>query len=156
MPHKDPEVRRAYMREYQRTWRVRHRIPPFPHTCGHPGKLGVRRAGLCSDCGKKYRQFKTQLKGRYSLSESEWNEKILQQENKCAICGETAVGRRLSVDHNHQTGQIRGLLCVRCNAAIGHLREQPTTESARSHRGGRGLAATTDHLGQVLALPLSE
>lgn len=32
-------------------------------------------------------------------------------------------GRRLAVDHNHETGQIRGLLCSNCNRAIGLLRD---------------------------------
>lgn len=39
------------------------------------------------------------------------------QENKCAICKrhETSFKRRLSVDHNHATGRVRGLLCFHCN-----------------------------------------
>jgi hypothetical protein len=45
----------------------------------------------------------------------------------CAIClrpGSSGLGRvGLSVDHNHETGRIRGLLCDHCNHAIGAMRE---------------------------------
>ena len=46
------------------------------------------------------------------------------QNGVCAICGEVNVaGRRLAVDHNHETGQVRGLLCCSCNRGIGFLRD---------------------------------
>lgn len=44
----------------------------------------------------------------------------LRQNNCCALCGrhESSFKRRLNVDHNHKTGQVRGLLCYRCNKFI--------------------------------------
>lgn len=47
------------------------------------------------------------------------------QEGKCAIC-RTATGatRRLSVDHNHKTGNVRGALCRPCNTLLGRARDQ--------------------------------
>jgi hypothetical protein len=52
----------------------------------------------------------------------------VEQEGLCAICGkpETAQGKHsvvksLAVDHDHETGEIRGLLCSRCNNGIGHF-----------------------------------
>lgn len=57
-------------------------------------------------------------------------EEILKlQNNKCAICGvdydvHTSKGkRRFSVDHDHKTGTVRGLLCNQCNVGIGFLLE---------------------------------
>ena len=44
-----------------------------------------------------------------------------EQGGVCAICGGDENGRTLAVDHDHQTGQIRGLLCSKCNVAIGYL-----------------------------------
>lgn len=42
----------------------------------------------------------------------------------CQICGGT---QRLSIDHNHTTGKVRGLLCSPCNTAIGNFKENPDT-----------------------------
>jgi hypothetical protein len=48
---------------------------------------------------------------------------LLDQNGKCAICDRDATHfkRKLSVDHDHRTGKIRGLLCMRCNIKIGHF-----------------------------------
>ena len=52
-----------------------------------------------------------------------------QQNGVCAICGkpETKVQygkiQPLTVDHNHETGKVRGLLCFNCNIAIGKLKD---------------------------------
>jgi len=49
--------------------------------------------------------------------EKERNEFFKKQKGKCAICGKSQeqFKRRLNLDHNHKTGQIRGLLCYYCN-----------------------------------------
>ncbi len=43
------------------------------------------------------------------------------QQGCCAICRihQTKLNRRLDVDHNHLTGKVRGLLCMKCNTAVG-------------------------------------
>ena len=47
-----------------------------------------------------------------------------KQEGKCAICGASDnFGRYLCVDHSHETGKIRGLLCNPCNQALGLLKD---------------------------------
>lgn len=55
----------------------------------------------------------------------EWlEETLLAQGGVCAICQRPCVsGRALAVDHNHQTGAIRGLLCANCNRALGLLQD---------------------------------
>ena len=55
-------------------------------------------------------------------------EMLKQQNNSCAICQSSNPGGKhrqgmFMVDHNHKTGKIRGLLCNRCNLAIGVLRD---------------------------------
>ncbi len=56
---------------------------------------------------------------------TQWKEINEQQHGLCAICGEPEVAkfhgkvRRLAVDHNHTTGDIRGLVCYKCNTRLG-------------------------------------
>jgi len=45
--------------------------------------------------------------------------------HKCQICGAPPGKRALAVDHDHQTGELRGILCTPCNQAIGHFRDNP-------------------------------
>lgn len=59
----------------------------------------------------------------YGSSIQEYYEILESQNNVCAICGGVDKNKRLSIDHNHETGEMRGLLCFHCNAGIGHLRE---------------------------------
>lgn len=58
---------------------------------------------------------------------ADYDAMLLSQDGKCAICGtETSAGKgRFSVDHDHGTGKIRGLLCNNCNAGIGLLKDDP-------------------------------
>lgn len=46
----------------------------------------------------------------------------IQAAGKCAICGSSY---RLHIDHDHKTGQLRGLLCHFCNTGLGHFRDSP-------------------------------
>ena len=46
------------------------------------------------------------------------------QDNKCVICGMSPYGRELVIDHDHNTGVVRGLLCVTCNAGLGLFKDR--------------------------------
>ena len=65
---------------------------------------------------------------KYGLTLDQYNALLSSQDGKCAICGSTNSGRmsdkHFCVDHDHQTGQIRGLLCHCCNLAVGHFKDQ--------------------------------
>jgi len=54
----------------------------------------------------------------YSISPEKYDELIIKQNGKCAICDER---KKLDVDHDHLSGQIRGLLCRNCNALVGMI-----------------------------------
>jgi hypothetical protein len=76
----------------------------------------------------KHREWgrKTRL-AQYGLTPEQYDEIFARQGGRCAICGTTENGKRkyLSVDHDHETGQVRGLLCGRCNWGIGLLNDDP-------------------------------
>lgn len=68
-----------------------------------------------TDRERKLRNRNMQL-SRYGLNNDDFLVMLEQQGGLCAICRKPPrPGRKLSVDHNHKTGQIRGLLCTRCN-----------------------------------------
>jgi len=73
------------------------------------------------------KQRDSKLKRKYGISLHEYNEMLNNQNYKCAICGikRSDVKKDFAVDHNHSTGQIRDLLCSKCNPAIGFVRENP-------------------------------
>ena len=65
-------------------------------------------------------------KWRYGLSADDRAALHAKQAGKCAMC-ETAIpvaGRRVHVDHDHETGVVRGLLCHRCNQGLSYV-ERP-------------------------------
>lgn len=68
----------------------------------------------------------------YGLTIEHYEAMLESQGGVCAICEEAEPGKRrdgspkpLAVDHDHDTGKVRGLLCGRCNAALGGLRDSP-------------------------------
>lgn len=69
------------------------------------------------------RTWDLRLKRNYGITSLEYDELLSQQDNSCAICQNSAIdnGKRLAVDHCHVTGKVRGLLCHKCNNAIGLL-----------------------------------
>lgn len=78
------------------------------------------------------RVFKASLKSDFGITVLQYLEMHAKQNGRCAICKdyETAKkkngeAKKLGVDHNHVTGQIRGLLCAHCNQSIGKMGESP-------------------------------
>lgn len=70
-------------------------------------------------CKSHYLIFK-----KFNISHDEYVNKIINQNNKCAICkNECSHNKKLSVDHNHRNNQIRGLLCASCNLALGGFKD---------------------------------
>jgi len=71
------------------------------------------------------RQHKNEIKRRYGLSITQYEQMLLEQNYRCKICQKQhkpEINRgRLYVDHNHATGSVRGLLCGKCNVVLGNL-----------------------------------
>lgn len=117
--------------------------------CGinHPNREFFRKAynrdGLMHDCKKCWdahvrslpsfnpeqrrpRFHRSKLKRKFGLDYGIYLQMLKDQDHLCAICGGPETSKAygtLSVDHDHVTGQIRGLLCSRCNQGIGLLQE---------------------------------
>lgn len=63
-------------------------------------------------------------KRTYKLTNEEYDALVKKQNNACAIC-KVVPKEVLFIDHNHQTGDVRGLLCRNCNTAVGLFRDDP-------------------------------
>lgn len=56
---------------------------------------------------------------KYGITEDQYQQILQLQGGVCAICGNHQRKQRLSIDHCHLTKKVRGLLCTRCNRALG-------------------------------------
>ena len=83
----------------------------------HDHYMENRAKYLTSERDRQYRK-------RYGITLADYNRMLSGQDGKCAICrSETSgnVGQCFAVDHDHATGYVRGLLCIKCNARLGWL-----------------------------------
>lgn len=71
------------------------------------------------------KRWSTKRLKKYGISSETYNGLSESQNEKCKICGgdNSHIRRSLAIDHNHDTGEIRGLLCNRCNTTLGHIKE---------------------------------
>lgn len=85
-----------------------------------------RRAGGRRRNPRKRREA---LLRRYGITLERFDEMYRAQGGRCAVCGGSDSGDSrfdtLHVDHDHETGAVRGLLCGRCNRAIGMMKDDP-------------------------------
>jgi hypothetical protein len=118
-----------------------------PRTVRAP-KTGTRTQKFCSSkCADKAKQnypgaaerranyrrrvtnsHRYQAIRKFKISDEQYDELMTRADGKCEICGhpEERAGRdNLSIDHNHTTLEIRGVLCSNCNHALGKLRDDP-------------------------------
>jgi recombination endonuclease VII len=113
--------------DYHRRWRARNRHKTAEYArryrLKNPEKVLAQqskwRAGLPAEKrAEVYRRYK------YSMPRGWYAETLALQKGLCAICNKPPVpGRKLSVDHNHDTGQVRELLCPCCNSLLGMAKE---------------------------------
>lgn len=115
-------------------------LPPVPRGSKRCPRCLVIYQGTfsyCRDCAKKYRKVRYNsdkgrdynLRQNHDLTLEEFNLMLFQQAGVCAIChgpetlidGYTGKPRPLSVDHDHATGRVRGLLCNKCNTMLGRI-----------------------------------
>ncbi|MFD5069164.1 endonuclease VII domain-containing protein [Streptomyces sp. NPDC058369] len=78
------------------------------------------RGRICSSCSKNSRSkasHSARVQETYGLKPGEYDYLFQAQDGRCAICGGTR-RQRLSVDHCHKTGRVRGLLCRMCNGRL--------------------------------------
>ena len=85
------------------------------------GKIGHQHKckPCAAACKKQYYKKHTSIRLQLGLTEEEVE--AVTKIGKCEGCG--ATDRRLCIDHNHKTNEVRGLLCHNCNTALGLLND---------------------------------
>ena len=73
--------------------------------------------------------------GSHALPDDEYAALLAKQGSGCAICGATPKTRRLHTDRDHRTGQVRGLLCHRCNRTLAAWVTEPWLFKAAAYLG---------------------
>jgi hypothetical protein len=122
MPHKDLIAKKAYLKEYHKKWYEKNKEKRLKQIESYQETK--------SDEWRKLIGQKHHLKTRYNLTPSEYDEMAKSQNYKCAICSKDVsenirAGKQiaLSVDHNHATGALRELLCMKCNYGLGYFND---------------------------------
>ena len=152
-----------YNKEYSKQWR---RSPDRPRAACHPEKPN-RARGLCAACYDRWLyansaknrttrlrnavkwkeanrdkirkgQRANHLRKRYGIDEATVEKMFAEQGGLCAICQEPL--EKYQIDHSHTSGQVRGLLCFRCNGSLAWVEEMQRRE------GGSWFARATQYL----------
>jgi hypothetical protein len=75
----------------------------------------------------------------WDMSPSEFQERLSSQDNRCAICQKHITGRDIHRDHDHGTGDWRGLLCTNCNLGLGNFQDDSELLMAAAFYLARGV-----------------
>jgi hypothetical protein len=88
-------------------------------------KYKIRQKIWKDNNGERIYQYNrsAHLKQRYGITINEYNDLLVKQNVRCAICDSTNTkdgkAKKFYIDHDHKTGKIRGLLCRHCNLLLG-------------------------------------
>jgi hypothetical protein len=91
----------------------------------HPySSEGYTALPRCKPCNSAWKN-KQHIKRKYGLEWEDYVSLLDKQKGKCFLCESDGSGKdnRLVVDHDHSTGEVRGLLCWSCNVGIGLFKE---------------------------------
>lgn len=78
----------------------------------------------CRECQSKKDKSK-RLREDHGITQWDYDQMAKRQDGRCMICHCEANGKPLNVDHCHNSGRIRGLLCSPCNMALGLFKDNP-------------------------------
>lgn len=123
----DEKISKAKRKLYKRAWALKNRIKII-----EAGRIWreKNRKKITLKARLRYRNNNQKELDRirykkYGITGIEFRKRLEEQSSKCPIC-QSNISKNLSVDHDHFTGKIRGLICNKCNMAIGNAENSPT------------------------------
>ena len=87
--------------------------------CAVHGTLDCTGAGVCRICRRVNELARNRPCQRAGITVEEYDAMVIAQRGLCYICGNPPKKNRLAIDHDHDTGRVRHLLCPPCNRYIG-------------------------------------
>ena len=91
-------------------------------------RYAVARSVRCKICQRKNARrtrHSAHLKATYGINITDYDRMLELQDGGCAICGGGTSKNFLAVDHDHRSGEVRGLLDANCNKTLGRFRDDP-------------------------------
>ena len=88
----------------------------------------VGKSPRCNPCRKKRTRdsaHNTHLQQTYGITIEDYYALLAKQDGTCWICDGGTSYKYFATDHNHKTGEVRGLLCATCNKTLGKFRDDP-------------------------------
>ncbi len=99
-------------------------------------KDGRRRCRACRDlASKSHEKRRPRYLRKYGLTPESYDALLVEQGGRCAICQALPTARALAVDHDHETGAVRGLLCTSCNVRLAALDDRGWQSRAEVYLG---------------------
>lgn len=135
MACKDKEKEKQRHREYNKTHKKEIRTYQKRYYQSHKEELKpYHREYYLNHKESESDHSKSLRPKKYGLTPDEYSDLLKSHDGVCAICGkqETAKAyktdniRQLSIDHDHTTGKVRGLLCSKCNLMVSHADDSPS------------------------------
>ena len=124
----DLEAIRAKRRKWNNAWCRKNRNEP-EHRAAHADYDRLMCLAFPEYLERRRRRFRV---AKYGLEYDDFLARITLQAGKCAICNIIptkghGIESKLHVDHDHVTGEVRGLLCQSCNQAMGFMKDSVQT-----------------------------
>lgn len=114
MPYKDPVKAKEYAQAYR--MKIKDKNKKYQHTYRIENKetIAIQKAAW----------YKSKRFDKYGITKQQFDFALETQKYSCAICSilfdDT---HRVYIDHCHNTGKVRGLLCFHCNTGLGHFKD---------------------------------
>lgn len=119
----DPDLL-AKAREYQRTYLLAWKAKPENRAKMRKASLACYYRNRAANCEASHWR---NVKRRYGITKEQYEQIIAVQGGGCALCGvsQQPSGKRLSIDHCHNSTVVRGVLCEPCNVLLGSVEAKP-------------------------------
>ena len=131
-----PESRRARGRRYCARHREEGIARCKKRRAEHPEEASVSSKAWRAENPEEHRIYNKNYYNKYperaiarrhGMTENDYKEMLAAQDGVCAICGLLPNNKRLFIDHSHETGEVRGMLCNHCNFMLGFALDNAKT-----------------------------